>query len=185
MDNLERLMEEIIKVKLRHRELSLERWFNHELFSWIWWLGVIVTVATLVIWWKLVDRRRILEISVVGFIVGYIAVFLDVLGAELVLWVYIIRILPTSFALLSMDFVLLPIINMLTYQYHSKWKRYIIVSIINAAVLAFILEPFTKNIGQHKLPGWRYAYSFPIYILISIIAKLVTEKLVLISKRNV
>lgn len=176
MNNVDKLMEEVINVKIRYRDLSFQRWLNYEVFSWQWWFGT-ATILSLIVWWKLVDRKRILEISVFGLIVNVSATILDVTGSELVLWDYSIRVLPHIPMLFPVDFILLPIIDMLIYQYCRKWKQFLIANTIAAAALAFIVEPFAIMIGQYKLFSWRLVYSFPIYLAIAIFSRLVTQKL--------
>lgn len=176
MTNAE-LLQQIIQTKITHKDLSLEHWVKFEVFTWQWWLGVACVVVPLVIWLKVVDKRRILEISVFGLLVNVASIFLDVTGSEFVLWNYDIRILPSIPLLFPVDFILLPIIFMLIYQHYKAWKQFIIASMITASILAFIIEPMAVYIKQYTLFSWRFMYSFPIYIIIVIVSKMITNKM--------
>ncbi|MCX7709524.1 MAG: hypothetical protein N2484_06705 [Clostridia bacterium] len=177
MNQQDILIQEIINIKMKYRQLSIEHWLNFELFTWVWWLGVASVIVPLILWWKMVDRKRILDICIFGLVVNIAATFLDVSGSEYVLWEYTIRVIPHIPLIFPVDYILLPVVGMLIYQYFPNWKRFLFANTVSAAVLAFIVEPFATMIHQYKLIHWKYIYSFPIYILIAIFAKLVTQKL--------
>jgi len=171
------MLEQIIQTKLLYKQLSIEHWVNYEVFSWQWWLGIAFVVIPFLVWWKLVDRRRILEIAVFGLLINVFASFLDVLGSESVLWNYTIRTLPQIPLLFPVDYILLPILYILIYQRYKAWKQFLLASTIIALALAFVVEPLAVYIKQYQLISWQFIYSFPIYILISIFSKLITTKM--------
>ncbi len=176
MNNSE-MIEQIIQTKLIYKQLSIEHWVKYEVFTWQWWIGLACVVIPLLVWWKLVDRRRILEVTVFGLLINISASFLDVLGSESVLWNYTIRILPQTPLLFPVDYILLPILYMLIYQRYKAWKQFLYASTGIALALAFAVEPLAVYIKQYQLISWHYIYSFPIYILISIFSKLITNKM--------
>ena len=173
--NKSEMMDQLLKTKQMYNQLSTEYWFMYEVFTWQWWLGVATVVLPLLLWWKLVDRRRILEITVFGMLVNISSIFLDIIGTELVLWNYTIRILPQLPLLFPVDFILLPIIYMLIYQRYKAWKQFLFASTIAALALAFGAEPLAVYIKQYQLISWRFIYSFPIYIMIAIFSKFITN----------
>jgi len=175
--NESEMMNQMIQVKKMYKQLSIEHWVKYEVFTWQWWLGVACVVIPLLLWWKLVDRRRILEITAFGFMVNILATFLDVMGSELLLWNYTLRILPQIPLLFPVDFILVPIIYMIIYQRYLAWKQFLLASTIVTLALAFVIEPLAVYIKQYQLISWHYSYSFAIYILIVILAKLFADKL--------
>jgi hypothetical protein len=182
MGSIEDLHKKLIEVRKLSSELSIEHWLRAELNTWEWWLSVGLTIIPWVIWWKLVDRKRIFEIFNYGSFIIILAAFSDVIGSELVLWNYPIRLLPIVPRLLPFDFTIAPIIYMLLYQYYSKWKSFIIASVVISAVLSFIVEPFLILLKLYELITWKFIYSFPVYLGASIISKALVSKL--ISKQN-
>lgn len=170
------LLDNIIGLKTQLRDMSFQHYFAAELFSRVWWFEVATIIIAFVIWWKILDKERLLEITVFGLLVNVIAAFLDVLGTDFVLWEYPVRVLPQLPLLVPIDYVAIPVIDMIIYQKFPKWGKYILVSAITAAALAFIVEPLAVFIGQYKPITWKFVYSFPIYILINIIVKFVTER---------
>ncbi|MDR3540676.1 MAG: hypothetical protein P4L69_06855 [Desulfosporosinus sp.] len=175
--NSSEIIDQIIQNKIISNRLSIEHWVKYEVFTWQWWIGIACVIIPLLLWWKLVDKRRILEISVYGLLVTIFATFLDVTGSELVLWNYPIRILPQIPLLFPVDFILVPIIYMSIYQHYKGWKQFMFASAIVALALAFVAEPLAVYIKQYQLISWHYIYSFPIYIVISFLCKLITNKM--------
>ncbi|MEL7609196.1 MAG: CBO0543 family protein [Bacillota bacterium] len=181
MGSTDILLDEIIKLKIQLRGMFLEHFATHELFSWVWWLLIALIIIPLAVWWRFVDKKRLVEIMMFGLLIGLCAVFLDVLGSEMMLWEYPVHVLPQVALLLPVDFVVLPVIQMGIYQRYSKWKGYIIVSVIAALTQSFVAEPIAAFIGQYKPISWKYIYSVPIYLVINICVKLFIE---LVKKRQ-
>lgn len=177
MGNQDKLIDEILNLKTQLRGMILQHYLDREVFGWVWWLGIACIVIPFIIWLKVVDKKRLLEICVFGLIVNVFAAFLDVFGADMVLWEYPIRILPQSALLFPVDFIVLPVANMIIYQKFPAWGKYLLASALTAAGFSFILEPIAVWIGEYRLVAWSFFYSFPIYILIDILAKFMTEKL--------
>ncbi|MDR3583729.1 MAG: hypothetical protein P4L59_00180 [Desulfosporosinus sp.] len=175
--NESKMVDQILQNKLMYKQLSIEHWLRFEVFTWQWWIGIAFIILPILVWWKLVDKRRILVITTFGFLVNILATVLDITGSELVLWHYTIRILPQIPLLFPVDFVMVPIAYMLVFQRYRAWQQFILASAIVALCLAFILEPLAVYIKQYQLISWHYIYSFPIYILISIFSKLITDNL--------
>src|SRR5665648_783295 len=63
-------LNQIIQIKLMHKQLSMEHWVNYEVFTWQWWIGVACVVIPLLLMWKLVDKHRLLEIIAFGFMLN-------------------------------------------------------------------------------------------------------------------
>jgi len=59
--------------------------------------------------WKLVDRRRLLEILVYGLLISTIVTVLDEVGCQLNLWEYRIDLEPLFPRLIAMNFTMLPV----------------------------------------------------------------------------
>lgn len=175
--NSSEIINQIIQNKIISNRLSIGHWVKYEVFTWQWWIGIACVSIPLLLWWKLVDKRRIFEISVFGLLVTIFSTFLDVTGSELVLWNYPIRILPQIPLLFPVDYILVPIIYMSIYQCYKSWKPFMVAGTLVALALAFVAEPLAVYIKQYQLISWHYIYSFPIYIMISIICKIITNKL--------
>jgi hypothetical protein len=175
LNSQNQFLDEILSTRLKLRDLYFQHYAQHEIFSWTWFIEIALIFFPLLIWWKLVDKKRLLEICVFGLIVNMMAAFLDVAGSDYVLWEYPAHVLPQVALLIPVDYVIVPTIGMFVYQRFSTWRSFIIVSIIMSAFMAFLCEPFAVLINMYRLISWRYIYSFPIYFLILIIARAVTR----------
>lgn len=171
------LLEKIIELRIQLRDLYFEHHQQRELFTWVWWLSIALIIVPLVVWWKTVDKKRLLEICVFGLLVNICATFLDVVGTDYALWEYPVRPLPKLALLLPVDYVIVPVVGMAIYQRCAKWWKFLLACTIASAVMSFLCEPFAAYIDMYKLITWRYVYSFPIYIAIYVVIRLITEKL--------
>lgn len=165
------LLEKMIDYKNKVTEVSISHWLNHELFTWQWWFCILLYLAPLFIWWKMVDRKRLFEIVIFGLFVNITCSLLDVVGTNFAMWEYSVTILPNIPLFFPIDYVDIPVTYMLIYQRYPKWKHFIIAITITAFIFSFIGEPFDVWAKMYILIHWKYIYSLPIYILIAIVCK--------------
>jgi hypothetical protein len=156
-------------------QLSYDYWIQHALFTWQWWLLLFILLIPWYFWWRMVDKRRLLEIWCYGTMTFITVIGADTTGVDHGYWMYPIRLAPKFPYILPVDITILPIIFMLVYQSYPQWKAFIIASIIMAACLAFIAEPILVWMGVYELLTWKYYYSFPIYILFAVTLKFIME----------
>lgn len=168
---------EMQKLEEQISQMVYDHWINHELFTWQWWLILILTFVPWFIWWRFLDKNRKLEIFSFGLVIALVASFLDVFGWNRHLWSYPIQLLPVCTPLLPFDFTVLPIINMLIYQYFRKWRSFFLGNVIAAFFFAFISEPFLKWINVYDPHDWKHIYSVPIYIGNALLGKWLIEKM--------
>lgn len=169
--------QEVIEARRELQRLSLEHWLQDDLHKWTWWLNVVLTILPWIIWWKLVDRKRVFEILAYGLLLAMTSTLMDECGTQAVLWGYPDVMFPFIPRLFPVDYVLIPVIYMLVYQYFSGWKSFIIASIIVAAVFAFIAEPAMECLGLYQQYTWKHIYSFPIYFVLAVFWKWVVDKM--------
>jgi hypothetical protein len=152
-------------------------WVNESVLTLQWLLLVGLLILPWLIWWKLVDRRRLFETITLGYIVFFITLILDELGTELLMWGYRYRVTPLLHALIPYDFTVLPVIYMLFYQWFKTWKLYFWAHVGLAFVFAFVSEPILKWLNIYETYHWKSIYSFPVYILIALFVRWLTLKL--------
>lgn len=163
--------EDIHKARETLRDLFLSHWLHDEMFSWRWWLNLILTLVPWFVWWQFVDKKRIFELLTFGFFIAIISGLLDAAGVNFVVWEYKVRLLPMVPPLFPMDITILPVSYMLIYQYCKRWKTYMLGLALMSAAFAFIFEPLLVMMKIYMLIKWKYWYSFPIYILLGIFSK--------------
>ncbi|WP_202710822.1 CBO0543 family protein [Sporosalibacterium faouarense] len=154
---------------------SIDYWKDYVFNTWQWWVNIGTLILPLILWWKLVNKSKLINIMVYGFFASGFAVLFDIIGETLVLWEYPFLIIPMDYILIDTDYSILPVAYMLIYQKYSKWSSFIFANVLLSAIFSFIAEPLLIWIGFYELHGWRFIYSFPIYIAIAIVCRLITE----------
>lgn len=173
---------EILK-SLRGQLISSEFdfWRHHALFTWQWWMLVVLAILSWAIWWKTVDKSRLNEIVLFGAIILIITIVLDGLGTELMIWNYPIQVTPTYGRFLPVDFAALPITYMWGYQYFRSWRSFFVAVLIMAVMFAFLLEPVMAWIGVYDPMNWRHIYSLPVYVLLPMSGRWLTQRVNMVS----
>lgn len=161
----------IVKYEKQLFQARYENWINHGVFTIKWWILLCILIIPWIIWYLLIDKKRLQEMVLYLLATSFIAVLLDEIGTTLTLWAYPLNIVPFIPLLITANYTLVPIIFTLVYQYFPKWKPFIIVNIILTFVFSFILEPILVWVKLYVLISWRYIYSIPVYFLASIILK--------------
>ncbi|MBC8014489.1 MAG: hypothetical protein H7X79_01945 [Sporomusaceae bacterium] len=166
---------------------SYQQWISGEFLSFQWFVLVGVLIVTYTIWLKLVDTRRITEILLVGSLSTVAFMVLDmVLAHYLGLWQYEISLTPIEPPVFMVSISIAPILHMLSLQYTSSWKGYLLWSGISMAFLAFILLPVYGILGiflMHK--GWNYMYHFLMMFSVSVIARGMLQWLLSLEQQHV
>jgi len=181
----ESLIHKEIEQKFRSlNDLMIQDWLNDFVFSAEWWLLLALTIVPWFLWWKIVDKSRILEILLHGFFIGSIATFLDILGWNYSLWFYPHTLFGTCVPLVPINYTLLSILYMLLHQYSLGWKKFTVRLVILSCIFAFVLEPLAEMLRFYKPLKWHHIYSVPGYITIGILSKWLVGKLLKIQQEN-
>jgi hypothetical protein len=166
---------ELIKALL---EANRERFIKNNLFlSPQWWLLLVFLIVPWLIWLKVVDKSRKLEIVAVGLLIAIVTMQLDWVGYYLGFWDYPIQLLPLMPEAFAFDLSMIPVAFMLLYQYCKTWKSYSIGLVCLSLVYSFIGEPFCNWISVVVYIKWKYIYSTMYYIVVGIIVKAVVQYL--------
>jgi len=149
-----------------------QRWLHDGIFSWTWWfmLGMLVIPWCILI--LLIDRKRSHTIWFFGLMVLIITSFTDDLGAETGIWIYPNKLLPYSLISFPFDFSIIPVAQMLIFQYFPTWKSFSLALVVQALIFAFVGEPFSVWAGAIAYFGWNYFYSFLFYICTGTLTRL-------------
>jgi hypothetical protein len=121
-----------------------------------WWLLLGFIIIPWFIWVKVVDKKRKLEIVVVGLFVAITTILLDLIGYNLKFWDYPIQIIPLVPEAFAFDLSMIPVALMLLYQYFNTWKSYCRGLVCMSVVYAFIGEPFCNWIMVVNYMRWNY-----------------------------
>lgn len=160
-----------------------EYWQEYVLFSFNWWLLILYFIIGWVLWWMLADRKRLMELFVLGGTILVLALKLDMIGAELGLWDYLVMVLPWGSRLVIVDAVM-PIFYMLVYQYTRSMKSYYVGVTLLSLLFAFVLEPLMVNVGVYRPLYWEHMFSVPGYIAIGLLARWFTVWVMAVIRRQ-
>ncbi|GMK40774.1 hypothetical protein PCCS19_38300 [Paenibacillus sp. CCS19] len=170
--------DEIKAVDHKLTEMREQYFYHHVLFSFQWWLLLVLIFVQWVIWWKLVDKARVKEILLYGAVLSIVIILLDDTGGELGLWSYPYQILMLVPRQSTIDLSVLPVFHMMVYQYFRSWKSFIIANVVMAMAFSFIAEPISVWLNIYDLDHWRYIYSFPLYIAKAVFVRWLIELIV-------
>ncbi len=182
MNGTDQLLEEIIKLKEQLHDMYERHYWESEIFSLTWWISIALIILPIIIWWKVADKKRLLELSVFGLLVNVVATLLDIGLSDHMFWEYPIHVIPQTALFLPVDYIILPVIGTILYQKCPKWLPFLLASTIASAILSFACEPLAVYIRMYRLITWRCIYSFPIYIAIFALMKFITGKVVAKTK---
>jgi hypothetical protein len=165
-----------LRLELHLRDINLKHWLESNIFSPVWWLLLISFITLWVIWWKFVNKTKLLEIVTYGLLVSFLSTILNLFGTEFVLWGYPNNLVPVAPLLFEVDLGFLPVIYMLIYQYFPDWIKFTIVISITAVIIAFMGEPLAIRLYIYEMNNWKHIYSFPLYIALGLILKMDSEE---------
>lgn len=177
--------DEQIAFVLKHITYArIDNWINTDICTFGYWFQVALAIISLAIWWKLVDKKRLLELTFYGFTVQTISIWFDEAGYEIGLWYYPVDLIPVFPPSTAIDYIMLPVIYTLIYQYCRSWKAFILATILMSGIFSAILEPLLVKFGFYVLVNWNSYCSFPIYIAIAIIMKIIVEKILTVMTHH-
>ena len=155
----------------------IDNWLDTDINTFGWWLQLVLAILSILVWWKLVEKKRLMELAFYSFTVMTISIWFDEVGYELGLWYYPIDLIPVFPPSTAIDYFMLPIMYGIVYQYCRSWKTFIIATCLLSGIFSFILEPLLVKFGFYVPVKWKFYYSFPIYIGIAIVMKAIVEKI--------
>lgn len=135
-------------------------WITEELFSFPWWFSVFFLIVSYVIWWKLLDKSRLIELLLFGSLVAVMSIIIDTVADNLTLWQYKVKIFPFTPGFFPYHLSIAPLILMLVYQYTNNWRRYIIGTVFAGVIYCFVMIPIFVAIGEAQLYKWNHGYTF-------------------------
>lgn len=119
-----------------------------------------LNLSFLILMILLIDRHRLLLISF-AFLVSFILVgIVNELGYFFGLWSYPHQFITAHKAFNAVDFLTVPVIITLIYQFISTWKNYLLANIIIFLPISFLVLPtFVYSITIAYINGTIYTHS--------------------------
>lgn len=155
-------------------EKSYQDWVSNQLFSFNFFLIIIVNAIFYIIWFKLLDKSRISHLLLIGsssavfYLIGDMIVFGFLGLAE-----FKVSLTPLEPPVLILSVTIAPLIIMLVQQYKPSWGGYLLWTSIGMAFLAFVILPIYSVVGIFQLHNWNYFYQFLYFIISALIIKVI------------
>lgn len=165
------LFDRIYNTHTAYIQSNYDFWVHHSLNTGAWWLLVFVLVIPGFVWWKLIDRKRLFEITFYGVLVMFSITAMSGIGVSSQLWTYPIKLLPKFPHVMTLDTVLVPIIYMLVYQYFPRWKWFAVAAMGAALLYSLAVLPFAEWLGIYYRINWEHWYGPILYFLIAALMK--------------
>ncbi|WP_138420879.1 CBO0543 family protein [Aquibacillus sediminis] len=158
-------VKEVYTLLKQSTDLHKELWIEHVVFSWRWWLVLVLTILPWIFWSIFRKKGSTHRLLFVGFFTMFISILLDITGARLGWWYYKYEVIPFSPSFKPWDISLLPVLTMFFLQVRPQ-INFFIKAVIYAFLIAFCAEPLFMWLGFYEYPNWEYIYSFIIYFII-------------------
>lgn len=168
---------ELLQLRIRIRDLNIDHWLHHDLFSFNWWLIFAVSLLYMIVWWKLVDRTRLVEIVLYGAMIALASIVMDICGVSLILWSYPDKMFPVFPPFFIVDMTQLPVSFMVLYQFFPRGWPFVLANVAASGILSFLIEPALVALGIYQMHNWHYTYSFPLYIAMGLCLRLLHDTL--------
>ncbi|MDP4125565.1 MAG: CBO0543 family protein [Bacillota bacterium] len=150
----------IHQLRLELWNLSYNHWKTETLFSIKWWSMVALITISYIIWWVIVDKRRLSQILLFGSLISVCRITMDIFGNNTALWSYDIRLTPFSPSPFLHDFTVTPLALMVVYQYCHTWKKFLVWNVIVTGIISFVFFPILIKFGFLTFYSWNYFNSF-------------------------
>ncbi|MGJ7922314.1 CBO0543 family protein [Neobacillus sp. LXY-4] len=139
------------------------------LFTWQWWIALVMIILPWTIWLILLNRENAARIFSAGLLVMVLSEILDTFGVSYGKWAYPVKIAPVATINFSFRLSVLPVVVMLLLQYKPRINPFI--KAVSFGVFgAYIGLPILSKIDLYKKLDWAYTYSFLILTVFYLMA---------------
>ncbi|NRD77311.1 hypothetical protein HPT25_07340 [Bacillus sp. BRMEA1] len=174
-EKVNKLIDENIAEIHKLIQKKIEIWSDYVLFSGLWWLSIGLSVIPWIIWYVLRKKNSTDRILYAGFFVMTISLALDILGDQFSLWHYRYNVLPIVPTYFPWDITLMPVSVMILLQVKANGNP-LIKAILFGLFSAYLAEPFFHWLEIYVPTKWRYTYSFPIQIILYLVAHYLSRR---------
>lgn len=177
--------DEVMAAEKNYHVVFKSYWYQHNYLTLRWWFLVVLSIVPAVIWWIVVDKKNLIEITAFGLFYGVAAIIMDSIGSNAMVWAYPIRLSPyINPQMYPYDVGVVIIPFMLVYQrWNNTFKNFFIATGILSLFIAFIAETSMTAMGIYMQITWRHIYSFPIYWILGIICWWIIKHFKVLEKK--
>ncbi len=125
-----------------------------------YWGIVTFIIFYYVVWYRLADKRRLVDLLLYGSLFTVVRSLIDLAGVTSGLWVYKVRILALSPSVFLQDWTIMPLTYMLVQQYSSNWRQFFLWNAVGTGFISFVIMPILTNLDILVFMHWNYIYTF-------------------------
>lgn len=157
----------------RHHLMQTEMayWRENNLFSGHWWFILIINLLFLVVFIMVIDRSRYTMSAFCLLLSFCLVAFVNEIGNYFGYWSYPYQFIGFLESFNAVDFMTIPVVYALTYQYFTKWKAYLIALLLVSALIGFVGMPIFVHFNFYDLHHWSPFLSFVLLFIIGVVIK--------------
>lgn len=175
---MDRISESSRKLFTQLQELkndSLSDWLQNSLFTWRWWLGIVITILPWILWLYIRDKKSTNRLLYVGFFAMIIAFIIDTIGVSFNFWFFEYKIFPVFHIFFPWDFTLIPVSIIILLQ--IKPNKFVYAkALFFGAFSAYIAEPIFYWLKLFHPVNWKYTYSLILYFMLFLFCNFLSKK---------
>lgn len=179
--------ERLVSIQENLTKEGVEYWkIYSDLGTWQFWVILLMLIGPVVVIYFAIDRKNIFIVGFFGFAAHVLFAYIDIYGIRTGLWAYPYQVIP-FLPSVSLDAAIIPITIMLVFQWTLKNKKnYYLYSFITAVIFGFGFKPLLTSLGLFEKYKWiNYFYIFLIYMVLFLLAYLLTRIFLWMQKREV
>lgn len=157
------VLDEVYNMITTANNTFLHIWITQIVFSWRWWLAIVLTVLPWIVWVKIRDKKDTVRLLFMGISVAIVTSTLDNIGIAYGLWHYNWKLFPLLDSYFPWNYSVFPVMVMIILQFKPKVNS-TIKAVGFAFLCAFVFEPIANWIGLYDPIHWKFWYSFIIYV---------------------
>lgn len=150
-------------------QYKFDLWKDYVLFSWQWWLGILLTIIPTLLWFLFHNRDKTAKLLLAGLTAALTSAFLDTTCLFFGLFDYRYEVTPMGPNYIPWNFFVIPVLVIFSIQLYENVNIYL-KGLMLSLLMAFIGLPILKYLGIFKTYEWNYFYSFIILFIIFILS---------------
>ena len=146
-----------------------EAFLNSILFTWQWWLCLVLTILPWVLWFRYRKKESSDRLLYAGFTVIILSFIIDHAAVSHGIWSYPINLVPLTSLPIPFHISVVPVAVMFFIQIRPDTNLFI-KAVLFAAVGAFAAIPLFGFMDIYNAKGWPSVYDFIILFVIYTVA---------------
>ena len=171
-------MEQLAKEFSSYRHHLIDHFLQDDLWSWQWWLGILLSVAPWVLWLLLRKRDSTWRLLGAAFLVMTVSIFFDTAGVVAGLWSYPVKLAPIPLfsGTFPWDYSVIPVSAMLWLQIRPGANPFAKAAVY-AAAIAFVFHPLAALLGYVKEKPWVLILYVPFFFILYLLSHVYVSKI--------